>query len=485
MNYNTIFQGIIVFLFFTLTIGCKEINKDEIVINKSHKRPNIVFLLADDMGYGELGSYGQKVIKTPFLDSLSREGMKFEQFYANSVCSPSRAVLMTGKHPGHISIRGNSGIGDNNLWYRVPLKREEKTIGEQLKGLGYKTGIIGKWHLENPDSIYSWAHNRGFDYTFHRQWNNFSDKPNDPTYIWESGIPLKMEDVWVKNYVSRDELRTDKAIEFINKNKTNPFFLLMSYKIPHTPESDINDDEIYADRGWPEVERQHAGRITILDGQIKRLFHYLKKNDLLDNTIVLFTSDNGPHNEGGHDHDFFNSNGPLKGYKRDLYEGGIRVPFIAYWKGKIAPNISSNHVATLWDVFPTICDLTESSVPSNVDGISFLNELLGEEQSQHNYLYWEFQLDGWWQELPAGGFRQAIRKENWKAIRYGVNNKIELYNLESDPEESRDIAAQYPEVIKEIQKLFMESSTKTIGFPYGGKKQNYKAKDKWQLNKIN
>ena len=443
-------------------------------------KPNIVFLLADDMGYGELGCYGQKIIKTPFLDSLSMKGVKFNQFYANAVCSPSRAALMTGKHPGHTSIRGNSGIGENNLWYRIPLKRDELTIGEYLKQKDYKTAIIGKWHLESPDSLYSWAHNRGFDYTFHRQWNKYSDNPNDPKTIWESGVSKKMEDVWIKNYVSRDELRTDKAIEFIDNNKDHPFFLMMSYKIPHTPENDIYDDLIYSDMGWPEVERQHAGRITILDRLIKRLFNHLKYNNLLENTLIIFASDNGPHNEGGHDYTFFDSNGELRGYKRDFYEGGIRVPMIAYWKNHIKSGTISEHQSTLWDVFPTICDLTEGDVPKGVTGISFLPELLGKPQSKHDYLYWELQLDGWWQELPDGGFRQAVRKGDWKAIRYGVNNKTELYNLSEDLSETNNLAEEYPDVVKAMEELFEKSSTETLGFPYGGKVQNYKAMNVWK-----
>ncbi len=459
-------------------MGCKNDMKSYSSV-KLKKRPNIIFLLADDMGYGELGCYGQKMIKTPFLDSLSTKGVKFNQFYANAVCSPSRAALMTGKHPGNTSIRGNSAIGENDLWYRMPLKKEELTIGEYLKKEGYKTGIIGKWHLENPDSLYSWAHNRGFDYTFHRQWNKYKDNPNDPKTIWESGIPLNIDSVWIKDYVSRDELRTDKAIEFINRYKNESFFLMMSYKIPHTPENDINDHTIYSDMGWPETERQHAGRITILDKLIKRLFFHLESHGLLENTLIIFTSDNGPHNEGGHDHEFFDSNGQLRGYKRDFYEGGIKVPFIAYWKGRIQPKVSS-HVATVWDVLPTICEVSGVQTQDGIDGISFLPELLGEPQKDHEYLYWELQLDGWWQELLDGGFRQAVRKGDWKAIRYGINNKTELYNLRNDPFETNDIAEQNEDIVKEIEKLFKQSSKETIGFPYGGKTQSYKAMDVWK-----
>lgn len=472
------FGKILVLLWLFTNCGKNEPSINKIKVSDT---PNIVFLLADDMGYGELGCYGQKTIKTPFLDSIASNGVKFDQFYTNAVCSPSRAAFMTGKHPGNTSIRGNSAIGENNLWYRAALKQNEKTIGEYLQENGYKTAIIGKWHLENPDSINSWAHKRGFNYTFHRQWNKYKDNPNNPKTIWESGKPINIDSVWVKDYISRDELRTDKAIEFIDNNKNSPFFLMMSYKIPHTPENDINDDAIYANMGWPEVERQHAGRITILDKLIKRLFNHLKTHNLLENTLIIFTSDNGPHNEGGHDYTFFNSNGQLKGYKRDFYEGGIRVPCIAYWKDKIVPK-TSKHIAALWDVFPTICDLVRQETPKDINGISFLPELLGRPQRKHDYLYWELQLDGWWQELPDGGFRQAILKDDWKAIRYGIDNNIELYNIKEDPDESDDMAKQNLELVEEMHDLFINSSSVTSGFPYGGKKQNYKAMDKFNFN---
>lgn len=443
------------------------------------KSPNIIFLLADDMGYGELGSYGQKIIKTPFLDSLSTQGIKFNNFYTNAVCSPARAALITGKHPGHTTIRGNSGIGENDLWFRIPLKRSELTVGEYLKNYGYTTGIIGKWHLENPDSLYSWAHNKGFDYTFHRQWNKFKANPNDPNTIWENGKPIEIKKLWKKQYKSIDELRTEKAIDFISKNKEQQFFLLMSYKIPHTPENDIYDDEIYKEKGWPEIERQHAGRITLLDSYIKTLFNHIKELGLLENTIFIFTSDNGPHNEGGHNHNFFNSNGNLRGFKRDLYEGGIKVPMITYWKDKITPKVS-NHISTIWDVFPTFCDIVDGETPKQIDGISFLPTLLNQKQKKHEYLYWEIQLDGWWQKLQDGGFRQAIRKDNWKAIRYGINNKIELYNLTKDSRESNNVAAKYPDLIKSMDSLFKKSSNENNWFPYGGKIQNYIASKKHQ-----
>lgn len=442
------------------------------------KRPNVIFLLADDLGYNELGVYGQQQIKTPFLDSLSRKGIKFNNFYTNAVCSPARAALMTGKHPGHTTIRGNSGIGKNDLWFRVPLKKDELTVGEYFQNHGYKTGVIGKWHLENPDSLYSWAHHKGFDYTFHRQWNKFKGDPNDPNTIWESGKPLEIEKIWKKQYKSRDELRTEKAIDFVSKNKQNQFFLFMSYKIPHTPENDIYDNEIYKDKGWPEVERQHAGRITLLDSYIKELFNYVKKLGLLENTIFIFTSDNGPHNEGGHKYNFFNSNGNLRGFKRDLYEGGIKVPMITYWKDKITPKVS-NHISTIWDVFPTFCDLVDGKTPEQIDGISFLPTLLNKKQEKHKYLYWELQLDGWWQKLEDGGFRQAIRKDNWKAVRYGINSEIELYDLAKDSRESNNVAVKYPVLVKHMDSLFKKSSNENEWFPYGGKIQNYIASEKY------
>lgn len=449
--------------------GCSSKNTGKRV-DSPQKQPNILLLLADDLGYGELGCYGQKVIQTPALDSLAKNGLRFTQFYAgNTVCSPSRASLITGKHSGHATIRGNAGYMGNGKWDRVALKKDEITFAEMLKTAGYQTAFFGKWHVDDPNDLSTWAFARGFDYSVQPQW---------PSPFW--GINYNEDVHWIDNkrdsvvydpekYDCIDAFRTNLLIDYINqKDKTKPFFVFMSYRTPHTREQYIRDKELYADKGWPENERIHAARITLLDKQIGRVINHLKETGQLENTIILVTSDNGPQNEGGHDHEFFDSNRELRGYKRDLYEGGIRVPLIVYWKDKLSPGRVSDHIAAFWDVMPTLAELAGIDVPKQTDGISFLPEILGNSQQAHDYLYWEFQMDGSWQTLPNGGFRQAIRKGNWKGVRYGISCKTELFDLNSDISETNNLADQHTEVVEEINRLFKEAHQDTEYFPYGG-----------------
>ena len=447
-------------------------------------KPNILFLLADDMGYGELGCYGQEMIKTPVLDSLASKGMRFTDFYAGtSVCSPSRAVLMTGKHAGHASIRGNSGIFKNDIWKRVPLKKDEVTLGEMMKDAGYQTSFIGKWHLDDPNDKTTWAMNRGFDYAIQEQWpSRFGGKHYDELVHW---INIDHDSIRYdqEKYDCIDEFRTNFALEYLNqKKKDKPFFMIMSYRIPHGHERYTRNKELYANKGWSETERRHAARITLLDQQIGRLLKQLKESGELDNTIVIFTSDNGAHQEGGHKHSFFNSTGGLKGYKRDMYEGGIRTPLIAYWKDKIKEGAISNHQGVFYDFMPTFAEIAGINSPEQTDGISVLPELKGKEQQKHDYLYWELQIDGWGSKLPNGGFRQAIRLGKWKGVRYGIGLATELYNLEEDTFETNNIANHFPEIVKEINQLFQNARTDTEGFPYGGKIQDYLAFKRYKEN---
>jgi len=460
---------------FIILTGCQ---------TKSNKnaKPNILFLLADDLGYGELGSYGQEVINTPVLDDLASRGMRFTDFYAGtSVCSPSRSVLMTGKHAGHSTIRGNNGIYENDIWKRVPLRKDEVTLGEMMKEAGYQTAFIGKWHLDNPNDESTWAMNRGFDYAIQEQWSSrFGGKDFDTKVHW---VNIDRDSIFYdqEKYDCIDVFRTNFAMEYLDKKDDNkPFFIFMSYRIPHGHERYIRNKELYADMDWNENERRHAAKITLLDGQIGRLLKRLESDGELDNTLVIFTSDNGAHHEG-HDHNFFNSTGGLKGFKRDMYEGGIRVPFIAYWKDKIKPATVSGHQGAFYDFMPTFAEIAGIEPPGQ-DGISILPELLGKKQQKHDYLYWELQLDGWGRELPKGGFRQAIRMDNWKAVRYGINSETELYNLEEDVFETNNLAADFPGIILKMNKLFQESRTETKGFPYGGKIQNYRARDRYNSN---
>lgn len=464
-------RNIILFTFILFTIGsCNELKKETSEVKTSKKakkldKPNIIFLLADDMGYGELGSYGQKTIKTPFLDSLASKGLRFTDFYAGtSVCSPSRAVLMTGKHTGHVSIRGNKGE-INNKWGRVPLKKSEVTIAEMLKEAGYQSAMIGKWHLGVPEDMSTWAKGRGFDYAVQEQWG-----------VSEKGLEIDERVHWVNNtqdsifynynnYKCLDEFRTNFALDYLDeKTDDKPFFLYMSYRIPHAHEFFLSKNDLYGDKieEWPEIERRHAARITMLDSQIKRLFDKLEERGELENTLIIYSSDNGSTNENHHDYKFFNSSGGLKGFKRDVYEGGVRVPMIAYWKDKIIPG-ESNHPSTFYDIMPTFADVAGIKAPDQTDGISILPELLGEPQKKHDFLYWEIQ-----EGRSVKGFRQATRIGKWKAVRYGDNYHTEIYDLEKDLYEQNDISAAHPEIVKKANEILKKESIKDPHFPYSG-----------------
>lgn len=452
--------------FALILSGCQTHSKQ----NSEAQKPNILFLLADDLGYGELGCYGQEIIQTPVLDGLAKQGMRFTDFYAgNAVSSPSRAVLMTGKSSSYNTIRGNSGNFNDDHWMRVALKKDETTIAEMLRDAGYQTGFVGKWHLDNPNDLSTWAYNRGFDYAVQEQWSSrFGGVQYDEQMHWING---KQDSVYyrVDEWQCKDEFRTELAFNFLdNLDKNKPFFLFMSYRAPHGHEREIGNKEIYTDQGWPANERLHAAKITLLDKQIGRMLKKLEEMDALENTLVLFTSDNGPHGEGGHDYEYFNSNGVLKGFKRDLYEGGIRVPFIAYWKGKIMSGVETNFVAGFQDFMPTLAEVAGINVPEQTNGISILPALMGEKQDQHESLNWEFQLDGWGRIMLDGGFRQSARIDNWKGVRYGINAETELYNLDSDISEKNNLANDHPEIIQKINQIFEKNRMETDGFPYGG-----------------
>ncbi|MDO7173115.1 sulfatase-like hydrolase/transferase [Mariniflexile sp. AS56] len=438
----------------------------------SSKKPNIVFLLADDLGYGELGSYGQQQIKTPFLDALAAKGMSFTNFYAgNALCAPSRAVLMTGIHSGHSSVRGNTGFyTDRNQLDRVSIKPTEITVAEMLKPAGYETIFFGKWHLDDPYYLETWAANRGFDYAVQGQWSRLNgDFKIDPDMDWVNGL-MDSKRYDYDKYSCMDEFRTTQAIDFFEKRSSEkPFFLFMSYRVPHAHEIHIRNKNMYKSMNWPELERLHATRITLLDEQVGRLIRYLESNGQLENTLIIFSSDNGGHVENGHDKDFFSSNGVLRGQKRDLYEGGIRVPFFAVWANKIKANSTSTHVAAFQDMMPTIAEVAGIDVPKQTDGISLLPTLLGKsQQSIHPYLYWGLHLNQKPKDGNDLGFRQAIRQDKWKAVRYGVKNVTELYDLSKDPRESNNIAIKFPEKVLEFEALFKQSSKPTEHFKYGG-----------------
>jgi len=446
------------------------------LVGARKNRPNIIFILADDLGYGDLGCYGQKTIQTPNIDKLAEEGMRFTDHYAGStVCAPSRCCLMTGFHTGHALIRGNAN---------VPLRPSDVTVAELLKGAGYSTGIIGKWGLGEADST-GIPNRQGFDYWFgylnQRHAHNYY-----PAYLWknEEKFELKNEvnhviggqdrtpgGVATKRVEYSHDLFAADALRFVEQNKNGPFFLYLALTIPHANNEagnrgmEVPSYEPYADKDWPEPQKGHAAMITRMDGDIGKLMAKIKKLGLDNDTLVMFSSDNGPHKEGGGDPEFFNASGPLKGYKRALYEGGIRVPFIARWPGRIKEGSVSNHISAFWDFLPTCCELLDVKTPEGIDGISMLPTLLGKpgQQKEHEYLYWEFHEQG---------KRQAVRMGDFKGVRQNVakdpNGPIELYNLKNDIGEKDNIAARHSGVVAKIKAYMKTARTPSEHWPLPG-----------------
>lgn len=449
-----------------LIVSCKQ--KSQVALKESQettkrKRPNVLFLLADDLGYGELGAYGQKTIKTPFLDSLIGQSMKFTNFYAGSaVCAPSRAVLMTGKSSSISTIRGNNGLMPNGRGGRLALRKDEVTIGEMMTDAGYETAFIGKWHLGDPDDVSTWAHARGFSYAVQEQWGRKGGRNFDGPMEYVNGMKDSIYFDWTK-WQSHDDYRTDLALKYLDKKENDkPFFLFMSYRAPHGHEEVIGNKTLYAEKGWEEPHRIHAAQITLLDSYVDRLLKKIDDMGELDNTLIFFTSDNGPHSEKGHQHEFFESNGPFTGYKRDTYEGGIRVPLFAYWKGKIIPGSVSNHIGGSLDFMSTLADIAGIETPEQSNGISLLPVLTGKEQPKHEYL----NIEGFFSGKNA--FRQSIRYGNLKGVRYGADNPVEIYDLSKDAAEQHNIADKYPELVTKIETFFKEERTNPSTYPYGG-----------------
>lgn len=435
------------------------------------KKPNIIYILADDMGYGDLGCYGQQTITTPHLDRMASEGVRFTNHYTGcTVCAPSRCALMTGKHTGHSFVRGNREMKPEG---QMPMPGTTRTVAHSLKEAGYTTGCAGKWGLGFPGSA-SDPLKMGFDYFFGY---NCQMKAHHyfPEYLWENDKKVFYPEnkKGQQQMYSHDET-TRKAFDFIKKNKEKPFFLYIAYAIPHAemvlPEKYLDKYKgkfpekpfpggHYGKQDYPRAA--YAAMISHLDGDIGKLNTLLKEYGLDENTIVMFASDNGPHVEGGNDPEFFNSSGGLRGVKRSLYEGGIRTPFIVKWPGKVKAGKVSDHVSAFWDVFPTFCDVAGVQPPEDLDGISFLPELLGKDQLEHELLYWEFH--------GYTGDKQAIRKGKWKAVRLKIkkeNTPIELYDLKTDPFEQNNVAGQFPEIVAQMKGLFDKTHVPSENFPF-------------------
>ncbi|MHC4118485.1 MAG: arylsulfatase [Planctomycetota bacterium] len=446
------------------------------------RRPNIVYIVADDLGYGDLGCYGQKDIRTPNLDRMAREGMIFTQHYSGStVCAPSRSSLMTGLHTGHTPVRGNKEYQPEG---QHPLPADSVTVAEVLKKAGYATGAFGKWGLGYPGSEGD-PNNQGFDefygYNCQRYAHNYY-----PYFLRHNDKKVELPgNEGKKTEQYGPDLIQEQTLKFIEANKDGPFFLFVPHVIPHAellvPEDDIlesyrgkfpekpykgiDDGPKYKIGGYGSVETPRANfaaMVTRLDLHVGQILDKLRELGLDKKTLVMFTSDNGPHGEGGANPRYFNSSGGLRGMKRDLYEGGIRVPMIARWPGKIKAGSRSEHVSAFWDVMPTLGEIAGVDVPGDIDGISFAPTLLGKPQKQHDYLYWEFH--------EQGG-RQAVRKGKWKAVRLQVkrdpNGPLELYDLEADPQEKNNIASQHPDIVGKMERIMKEAHTDSDVFLFG------------------
>jgi arylsulfatase A-like enzyme len=435
--------------------------------------PNVIFILADDLGWGDLACYGNKYVKTPNLDRMAAEGMRFTQAYAGStVCSPSRAVLMTGLHTGHGYQRANDAKS---------FRPQDTTIAEVLKGAGYTTALIGKWGLGGPRSDGIPTKN-GFD-SFYGYLGNSPAHNYYPTFLWrneqkemlpnEVGPDVKANDgrgvATKKGRYSNDAFR-DEALAYLDANKDKTFFLYLPFTIPHANNeaskatgngSEVPDLGEYAKTDWPAPLKGHAAMITRLDGYVGEIIARLKKLGIDDNTILFFTSDNGPHREAGPGYDprTHGSSGPFRGIKRDLYEGGIREPFIVRWPGHVPAGKVSEQITWFPDVMPTLAELARLDpvkLPKH-DGVSIVPTLLGkpaDQQKQPEYLYWEFYEQG---------SKQAVREGNWKAVRMPMHTgKMELYDLKSDPSEAKDVAAQHPDVVKRMDERMAAAHTPPV-----------------------
>jgi len=423
------------------------------------RRLNLIFILADDLGYGDVGCYGQKMIRTPCVDRMAAEGMRFTDFYAGgTVCIPSRCSLMTGLHGGHMRLRSNN---------HRPLLAEDVTIAECLRAAGYATGAIGKWALGDDPAGTGAPHKQGWDYYFGEPNQTIVHSYYLP-HLWEfdntgqvSGLPPDKEMRQVpcpgnaggarKDY-SHDRL-TEKALAFIDARKDVPFFLYIPYTIPHA-DFEVPSIEPYANQSWPETEKIYAAMVTRMDADIGKILERLKRHGIDENTLVIFSSDNGPTNGKDHSLKFFSSAGPFRGNKGNLYEGGIRAPLVARWPGRIAAGSVSALPGASCDMFPTFADLAGAAPPANLDGVSLVPTLTGRgEQKRCDYLYWEF------------GGAQALRMDRFKALRQKAGGPVELYDLEADIGETRDVAAANPEVVARADRFFKEAHTDD---PYAG-----------------
>jgi arylsulfatase A len=444
---------------------------------QKNSRPNIIFILADDLGYGEIGCYGQQKIETPNIDRLAKKGLRFTQFYSGTaVCAPARASFLTGVHTGHVSVRGNKSFQPEG---QTPLPDSVASFVNLLQKNGYATAAFGKWGLGYITTSGD-PNKKGFDKFYGY---NCQSLAHDyfPMYLWDNHQQVDLSVNKTSDSIYSASLIHSKAIQYIQQAGTEPFFLYLPYTLPHGDVIGPHDEfyNYYAKkfneqpltgknlttpehnvRPEPLPHAQFAAMVARLDKYVGEIIKTVADKGFADNTLIIFTSDNGPHKENGGDPEFFNSNGIFRGIKRDLYEGGIRVPFIAYWPGKIKPG-TTEQIAALWDMYPTFLNFAGIGLPKNIDGYSLLPTFFQRrKQKQHEYFYWEFhENDG----------RQAVRLDNWKGVKLAVNKSadapIELYDLKKDPQEQNNIASKFPSVVKRIEAIMKQEHLPNPDWP--------------------
>ncbi len=453
---------------------CCIVFSSTLVAAEPPRKPNLIWIMADDLGYGDLGCYGQKVIATPNLDRMANEGLKFTHFYAGAtVCAPSRSVLMTGLHHGHTRVRGNAGQRNP---IAQALRPEDLTVASVLQRAGYRTALIGKWGLgDDGPAGTGLPRKQGFDEFFGYLNQNHAHN-HFPSFLWKNETKVSLPNVVTpvgssgggyatEAKVFADDLFADQAIEFVKENKSRPFYLYWSMVIPHANNertrelkngAQVPDFGPYADNDWPETDKGQAAMVSRLDGYVGRMLATLKEIGLAENTLVLFTSDNGPHNESNHDLKRFNPAGPYTGIKRSLTDGGIRVPLIAWWPNKIMPHTESEHVAYFGDWMATAAELAGAKIPEGLDSISMVSSfVVGKaKQTQHEFLYWEFH---------EGGFKQAaLYQGRWKGIRQGgPAAPLKLFDQSNDIAEKTNVADKHPEIAIKIGEYLKSARTES------------------------
>ena len=444
-----------------------------LVAEETDAKPNVIFIMADDLGYGDVGCYGQKLIQTPNIDRMANAGTRFTHCYAGApVCAPARSVLMTGLHTGHTRVRGNHGrvggvpdeLSKKGKGHRIPLLDEDFTVAELLKNAGYATGVTGKWGLGESGTTGE-PNRQGFD-----AWYGYLNQNHAEfyftDYLWRDGkremIPANANGQRQKY---THDLFTEFALDFIRRHQNEPFFLYIPFTIPHA-QIEVPSLDPYEDENWPETAKTFAAMVTRMDRSVGQILDLLTQLDLVDNTLVFFTSDNGSPEKGGK---LFNSNGVFQGRKGTLYEGGLRVPMIVRWPNKVPAGRVSDTPWYFADFLPTLAELVDAEPPKNLDGMNILPTLLGKEQNtSERFLYWE---------RPPKDFRQAARFGNWKALRPGQQEPLLLFDVVSDPSEKRNVAASHPHMIAKFETYFASARTESPYWPGASKPPTKKGRD--------